>query len=95
MLQMGFFVKKPRKPPVSISFEFRMTASSPNSARMTFIASCIVFALYFFTFILHSPLLHFALQHLLQARYKTRLEHVVNNVQVTVLHTSEQLENIG
>ena len=48
------------------------------SARTFFIASFMEGAIYFFTFILHSPPQHFELQHWLLIHYMKELEHVGN-----------------
>ena len=87
------FFKKTKKTTVCITLELRIMASFPSSFRISFIASFIEGARYFFTFTQHSPPQHFELQHLLRAHYKIILESVENTVLLIDEHTFLQRVN--
>ena len=72
-----------------------MTASSPKSSRIFFMASALDAALYFFIFTIHSPPQHFVLQSMILIHYKKESEFAGNIFPLFVVSTFELLVNIS
>src|SRR5690625_487009 len=80
------FLNNPKKPPSLISRDCKMTASEPKFERIFFIASGIVAATNFFTFMRHSPPQCFLLERLVLVHCMIKRQRSAKSVLTIVLN---------